>query len=180
MNAAQMAREGKAKHPEDYCPAKGCLWRVRTRNGVKPCPKHQARTEGLAPETVELMETLVTSLRADQGLVPVLTGGELELIRAKVAAGTFDALDAGALLDHIDYVTDAYEQIVQRSAQDNDRTHALVLAKDEEIERLTVLCRQLMGYQQQCERLRKELTDARGEVNALAEIAARVAARSIT
>lgn len=39
MNRAQVAaivRQNKEKHPERYCPAKGCLW--ATRSGA--CPKH--------------------------------------------------------------------------------------------------------------------------------------------
>lgn len=126
MNAAQMARTAKERNPGDFCPAKGCLFRVRTRNGVKPCPKHQSRTEGLAPETIDLMEALVTLLRADQELVPVLTEDELQLIRAKVAGGSFDDLDAEVLLDHIDAISASYEELVQRGNQEADRAQALV------------------------------------------------------
>jgi hypothetical protein len=136
MNVAAKERKSKERWPEDYCSAKDCLWRVRTREGVKPCPKHGARLAGLAPETIDLMDSLVKSLRDQQGTAPVLSEDELQLIRAKVAGGSFDELDAGALLDHIDYLTDAYEQLVQRGAQEADRGQALVLEKEEQIERL--------------------------------------------
>ena len=36
MNAGKMVRLNKEKHPELYCPAKNCLWRLKSG----PCPKH--------------------------------------------------------------------------------------------------------------------------------------------
>lgn len=118
MNAAKSARLAKQFCPADFCPAKGCLWRVRTRDGVKPCPKH-------APHEA-----------APDDATPVLTRDELELIRARVAGGTFDDLDAGALLGHIDAIADSYEDLVQRGANEADRVTALILTKDEEIAQL--------------------------------------------
>lgn len=63
MNAAKMVRLAKERHPEDFCAAKGCLWRVRTRDGFRPCPKHHA--DSLSPETRALMNDLVEALRND-------------------------------------------------------------------------------------------------------------------
>jgi hypothetical protein len=66
----------------------------------------------------------------------LLSRAELELIRAKIAAGDFDDLDAGALLDHIDAREAEYEALVQRSnGQDaairrNQRIVDLVTAKN--------------------------------------------------
>lgn len=41
MNTAQKVRERKEQHPGDYCPVRGCLWRVK-HNGRPdtPCQKH--------------------------------------------------------------------------------------------------------------------------------------------
>ena len=41
MNVAASVRRSKEKYPDDYCPVKDCLWRVRTARGYKPCQKHQ-------------------------------------------------------------------------------------------------------------------------------------------
>lgn len=47
MNTAARVRMNKEKHPENYCPVAGCLWRTRSFLGnqgsmyiVKPCGKH--------------------------------------------------------------------------------------------------------------------------------------------
>jgi hypothetical protein len=37
---ASVVRQQKALRPSDYCAAKDCLWRVQTRNGPTPCPRH--------------------------------------------------------------------------------------------------------------------------------------------
>lgn len=58
----------------------------------------------------------------------LLSRDELNLIRAKVAAGDVDDLDAGALLDHIDARDAAYEELVQKSGR-NQRIVDLVTAK---------------------------------------------------
>lgn len=42
-SVARSVREDKEKHPEKYCRNPRCLWRVETREGRKPCPKHPAR-----------------------------------------------------------------------------------------------------------------------------------------
>lgn len=73
MNVAAKERKSKERWPEDYCPESRCLWRTRTREGFKLCPKHQQ----------------------------TLTQTELTAIAAKVADDTADELDAGALLDHV-------------------------------------------------------------------------------
>jgi hypothetical protein len=39
-NTAMKVRLAKEKNPENYCPDKKCLWRVKTAQGDKPCPKH--------------------------------------------------------------------------------------------------------------------------------------------
>jgi predicted Zn-ribbon and HTH transcriptional regulator len=42
MNPAQKCREEKELHPERFCPVRGCLWRVRHRDGREtPCQKHR-------------------------------------------------------------------------------------------------------------------------------------------
>jgi hypothetical protein len=38
MNAAQYARLNREAHPELYCTK--CFWRVQSRKGYTPCPKH--------------------------------------------------------------------------------------------------------------------------------------------
>lgn len=46
MNPAKASRIAKERHPERYCPAPNCLWRVQHFNTVfpylddTPCPKH--------------------------------------------------------------------------------------------------------------------------------------------
>lgn len=87
----------------------------------------------LSAKTLDLMEALVNALRYPNA--PVLSEDELKLIRAKVAGGTFDDLDAGALLDHIDYLSNAYEQLVQRSGAEADRAQVLVLEIEQKAER---------------------------------------------
>lgn len=37
---AAQVREQKERRPEMYCRAPGCLFRIQTRNGATPCPKH--------------------------------------------------------------------------------------------------------------------------------------------
>lgn len=56
MNIAAKVREAKRLRPDDYCSDPQCLWRTRTRNGYKACPKHATREEKLRehnPETCE-------------------------------------------------------------------------------------------------------------------------------
>jgi hypothetical protein len=43
MSIAAKVREQKERHPERFCTDPRCLWRVETRDGFKPCPKHSAR-----------------------------------------------------------------------------------------------------------------------------------------
>jgi hypothetical protein len=52
----------------------------------------------------------------------LLSRAELELIRAKIAGGSFDELDAGALLDHIDAVAAERERLVQSGNRDEARS----------------------------------------------------------
>jgi hypothetical protein len=40
MNPAAESRREKTSHPERYCVDARCLWRVETRAGRKPCPRH--------------------------------------------------------------------------------------------------------------------------------------------
>jgi hypothetical protein len=40
MNVAMSERLRKQENPADFCTDKECLWRVVTRTGIKPCPKH--------------------------------------------------------------------------------------------------------------------------------------------
>lgn len=43
MNVAAKVREEKEQHPERFCNARVCLWRVRHLDGREtPCPKHAA------------------------------------------------------------------------------------------------------------------------------------------
>ena len=39
-SVAAKVRADKEQHPEKYCPAPSCLWRVVTRYGLNPCKKH--------------------------------------------------------------------------------------------------------------------------------------------
>lgn len=39
-SVAKSVREKKEAHPELFCSAKGCLWRIKTSRGDKPCRKH--------------------------------------------------------------------------------------------------------------------------------------------
>lgn len=40
MNVATTVRQDKEAHPEKYCAKRECLWKVVTRFGTRPCPKH--------------------------------------------------------------------------------------------------------------------------------------------
>ena len=40
MRIAAKVRLEKEKYPERFCTDKKCLWRIWTRDGAKPCPKH--------------------------------------------------------------------------------------------------------------------------------------------
>jgi hypothetical protein len=52
VNVAAKCRIEKDAFPERYCPK--CLWRVATRAGRKPCPKHmQAEIEASLVESQE-------------------------------------------------------------------------------------------------------------------------------
>jgi hypothetical protein len=42
-NVAGDVRKRKEKNPGDYCPNPKCLWKVKTREGDKPCPKHMSK-----------------------------------------------------------------------------------------------------------------------------------------
>jgi hypothetical protein len=41
-SVAKQVRLDKEAHPERFCPARGCLWRVLDRDGqyIGPCGKH--------------------------------------------------------------------------------------------------------------------------------------------
>ena len=45
MNIAAKVAANKLAHPERYCSHPKCLWRVETRNGRTPCPRHQVSDE---------------------------------------------------------------------------------------------------------------------------------------
>lgn len=45
-SVAASVRADKEKRPENYCGARGCLWRVVTRNGYSPCRNHPADSKG--------------------------------------------------------------------------------------------------------------------------------------
>lgn len=38
ITVAMKVRHEKKLHPERFCPK--CLWRVQTKEGYRPCPKH--------------------------------------------------------------------------------------------------------------------------------------------
>lgn len=40
MSTAAKVRIEKTNYPSRFCDSPACLWRVETRDGVKPCPKH--------------------------------------------------------------------------------------------------------------------------------------------
>ena len=37
---AKRVRLDKEAHPENYCTNANCLWRTKSHDGFKPCPKH--------------------------------------------------------------------------------------------------------------------------------------------
>jgi hypothetical protein len=43
---AKMVRLDKEKNPENFCPVRGCLWRIKTRNGDNPCRNHPVKENG--------------------------------------------------------------------------------------------------------------------------------------
>jgi hypothetical protein len=43
---AKMVRLDKEKNPENFCPVRGCLWRIKTRNGDNPCQNHPVKENG--------------------------------------------------------------------------------------------------------------------------------------
>lgn len=40
-SVAKSVRLEKEAHPERFCKDSKCLWRVPTREGDQPCPKHK-------------------------------------------------------------------------------------------------------------------------------------------
>jgi hypothetical protein len=42
-SVAKSVREAKEKNPENFCSKKGCLWRTRTRQGYRPCERHELK-----------------------------------------------------------------------------------------------------------------------------------------
>lgn len=62
---------------------------------------------------------------------PILSGDELAVIRSRVDAGNVDDLDVDALLDHIDAITDSYNDLVSRTAQHNDQVQVRMLELEE-------------------------------------------------
>ena len=42
-NVARKIREAKQNTPQNFCSYNTCLWRIRTRKGINPCPKHSVR-----------------------------------------------------------------------------------------------------------------------------------------
>jgi hypothetical protein len=49
MNPAASSRKAKEKNPENYCTNSKCLWRVKTNQGDKPCPKHMKEASKKEP-----------------------------------------------------------------------------------------------------------------------------------
>jgi len=49
MNTAARVAAAKRKYPEDFCPVKGCLWRVYTARGVNPCRNHPSEANDATP-----------------------------------------------------------------------------------------------------------------------------------
>lgn len=49
--AAKVAHE-KAMFPWRFCREQHCLWRVETRTGAKPCPKHRVTSSPVAASEV--------------------------------------------------------------------------------------------------------------------------------
>jgi hypothetical protein len=39
---AALVAASKERHPSRYCSHPGCLWRVQSRTGATPCPRHPA------------------------------------------------------------------------------------------------------------------------------------------
>lgn len=61
MHPAQACRIEKEKHPERFCLAPRCLWRVKYPDGPdRPCLKH--------PVVLDLMEVLKKSLKERAGV----------------------------------------------------------------------------------------------------------------
>lgn len=56
----------KSRHPENYCPVKGCLWRVRHLHGFPdtPCKRHPPKPQ-LSEETQAFKAILRASMNAD-------------------------------------------------------------------------------------------------------------------
>jgi hypothetical protein len=53
VNPAQHARIAKEERPQDYCPRKGCLWKIVRRDGsLNPCMKHPTSRPASPPATV--------------------------------------------------------------------------------------------------------------------------------
>lgn len=80
MNAPQVARLRKQKNPEFYCAHVGCLWRTDTRDGYKPCPKHQAERRNASETTVKAGNLVDASPSVDEKEVGRgLVGGTVAL-----------------------------------------------------------------------------------------------------
>lgn len=52
---AEKVRSYKELHPSEYCPVRGCLWRITDREGntISECRKHPLRTVTPASNSTE-------------------------------------------------------------------------------------------------------------------------------
>ena len=55
-SVAKAVRLNKEKHPERYCTARGCLWRVNVNEGE--CPNHAALTKCREEMHGEFLKTM--------------------------------------------------------------------------------------------------------------------------
>lgn len=53
MRIAAKVRIEKEKFPERFCHDPRCLWRIWTREGTKPCPKHMRPSSSIIQESDE-------------------------------------------------------------------------------------------------------------------------------
>jgi hypothetical protein len=91
-STAMKVRQAKEKTPENYCPNSKCLWRVKTRDGDKPCPKHMKPTmkeeekqacENCGTEVGFVHRPGCTHLQGKQGKVGKVTFSDVVKLKGK-------------------------------------------------------------------------------------------------
>jgi hypothetical protein len=115
MNPAAAVRGEKAAHPERFCADRACLWRVMTRDGVRPCPKHATAITG--PANVPAPESLATRLkmlsRTPGAVIRIADARTLDVVcEDRDAANQVGArLQTAATMLHVTLTTGTWDEV---------------------------------------------------------------------